>query len=84
VQGGLADHVHRGVARATLVVAGASTSGCVRAAVSTGSSTVSRSSSREGVADWAQSAHDASLIDIDAKYGDVVSLDEAVAVLRGA
>jgi hypothetical protein len=32
----------------------------------------------------AQSAHDASLTDIDAEYGDVVSVDEAVAVLRGA
>ena len=30
------------------------------------------------------SAHDASLLDIDAKYGDVVSVDEAIAVLRGA
>jgi hypothetical protein len=39
---------------------------------------------REAVADRAQSAHDASLLDIDAKYGDVVSLDEAIAVLRGA
>jgi hypothetical protein len=27
---------------------------------------------------------EASLVDIDAKYGDVVSLEEAIAVLRGA
>jgi maleamate amidohydrolase len=39
---------------------------------------------REAVADRAQSAHDASLTDMDAKYGDVVSLDEAIAVLREA
>ncbi|MGH2928333.1 MAG: isochorismatase family protein, partial [Solirubrobacteraceae bacterium] len=69
----------------TLVVAGASTSGCVRAtvvdAVQHGLSVLVP---REAVADRAQSAHDASLVDIDAKYGDVVSLDEAVAALRGS
>jgi maleamate amidohydrolase len=37
------------------------------------------------VADRAQSAHEASLLDIDAKYGDVVSVEDAIAVLaRGA
>jgi maleamate amidohydrolase len=69
----------------TLVVAGASTSGCVRATVVDGlQHGLSVLVPREAVADRAQSAHDASLLDIDAKYGDVVSLDEAVAVLRGA
>ena len=38
---------------------------------------------REAVADRAAGAHDASLTDIDAKYGDVVGIDEAVAILRG-
>lgn len=69
----------------TLIVAGASTSGCVRAtvvdAVQHGLSVLVP---REAVADRAQSAHDASLVDIDAKYGDVVSVDEAVAALRGS
>jgi hypothetical protein len=27
--------------------------------------------------------HDALVLDIDAKYGDVISLPEAIAVLRG-
>ncbi|HJS97231.1 MAG TPA: isochorismatase family protein [Solirubrobacteraceae bacterium] len=66
----------------TLVVAGASTSGCVRAtvvdALQHGLSVVVP---RDAVADRAASAHEASLTDIDAKYGDVVSLEEAIAVL---
>lgn len=68
----------------TLIVTGASTSGCVRAtvvdAVQHGLSVLVP---REAVADRAQSAHEASLLDIDAKYGDVVALDDAIAVLRG-
>jgi maleamate amidohydrolase len=38
---------------------------------------------REAVCDRAPTAHAASLTDIDGKYGDVVGLDEAVALLRG-
>ncbi len=69
----------------TIVVTGASTSGCVRATVVDGlQHGLSVLVPREAVADRAQSAHDASLLDIDAKYGDVVSVDEAMAVLRGA
>ena len=69
----------------TLVVAGASTSGCVRATVVDGlQHGLLVLVPRDAVADRAQSAHDASLIDIDAKYGDVVSVEAAVAVLRGA
>ncbi len=69
----------------TLVVTGASTSGCVRATVVDGlQHGLSVIVPRDAVADRAASAHEASLTDIDAKYGDVVSLDEAIAVLRGA
>jgi maleamate amidohydrolase len=69
----------------TLVVAGASTSGCVRATVVDGlQHGLSVLVPREAVADRAKSAHEASLLDIDAKYGDVVSVDEAIAALRGA
>ncbi|MGH2856840.1 MAG: isochorismatase family protein [Solirubrobacteraceae bacterium] len=69
----------------TLIVTGASTSGCVRATVVDGlQHGLAVLVPREAVADRAQSAHDASLTDIDAKYGDVVSVDEAIAVLRGA
>lgn len=68
----------------TLVVAGASTSGCVRAtvvdALQHGLGVIVP---REAVADRAKSAHEASLTDIDAKYGDVVGLDDALAILRG-
>jgi len=68
----------------TLVVTGASTSGCVRATVVDGlQHGLSVIVPRDAVADRAASAHEASLTDIDAKYGDVVSLDEAIAVLRG-
>ena len=68
----------------TLVVTGASTSGCVRATVVDGIQHGLRVLvPREAVADRAQSAHEASLTDIDAKYGDVVSTDDAVAVLSG-
>ena len=68
----------------TLIVTGASTSGCVRATVVDGvQHGLSVLVPREAVADRAPSAHDASLIDIDAKYGDVVSVDDAIAVLRG-
>ena len=69
----------------TLVVTGASTSGCVRATVVDAlQHGLNVLVPREAVADRAQSAHDASLTDIDAKYGDVVSVDDAIAVLRGA
>jgi maleamate amidohydrolase len=58
----------------SLIVTGASTSGCVRAttvdAVSHGLQVVLP---REGVGDRFESAHEQSLADIDLKYGDVVS-----------
>ena len=66
----------------TVIVTGASTSGCVRAtAVDALQYGYRVLVPREAVADRAPDAHDASLLDIDAKYGDVVSLDEAVAAV---
>lgn len=66
----------------TLVVVGCTTSGCVRASVidacSYGFHTIVV---EEAVGDRAALPHAASLFDIDAKYGDVVSLDEAVTYL---
>lgn len=63
----------------SVVVTGASTSGCVRAtvvdAVQHGYRTLVP---RQAVADRAASAHEASLTDIDAKYADVVDLQEAI------
>jgi maleamate amidohydrolase len=69
----------------TVVVCGASTSGCVRAtvvdALQHGYRVVVP---REAVADRASGPHDAALFDIDAKYGDVVGVDDALVLLRGA
>jgi maleamate amidohydrolase len=66
----------------TVVVTGASTSGCVRAtaidALQHGYRVVVP---REAVADRASGAHEASLVDLDAKYADVVDLDDAAALL---
>jgi maleamate amidohydrolase len=67
----------------TLLIAGCTTSGCVRAtavdACSYGFHTIVV---EEAVGDRAALPHAASLFDIDAKYGDVVSLEEAVGYLR--
>jgi len=66
-----------------VVVTGASTSGCVRAtvvdALQHGFRVVVP---REAVGDRNPAAHEANLYDIDAKYGDVVSVDEVVAHLE--
>jgi maleamate amidohydrolase len=63
----------------TLIIAGCTTSGCVRAtvvdALQYGLHAIVP---REAVGDRLPSAHDASLFDIDMKYGDVVGLQEAV------
>ncbi|MGH3142165.1 MAG: isochorismatase family protein [Gaiellales bacterium] len=67
----------------SLIVTGASTSGCVRAtvvdAIQHGYRPVVP---REAVGDRNQEAHAANLYDIDTKYGDVVSVDEVLAYLE--
>ena len=67
----------------TVVVTGASTSGCVRAtaldALQHGYRVVVP---REAVGDRNPAAHEANLYDIDTKYGDVVGLDEVAAHLE--
>lgn len=67
----------------TLIVAGASTSGCVRAtavdALQYGYRPVVP---REAVGDRNPDAHEANLYDIDAKYGDVVPIEEVLEYLR--
>ena len=63
----------------TLVIAGCTTSGCVRAtAVDACQSGLRTVVVREAVSDRSDGAHRQSLIDIEAKYGDVVSVDDAV------
>jgi maleamate amidohydrolase len=63
----------------TVLIAGASTSGCVRAsAVDACSSGFRTVVVREAVADRSPLPHVANLFDIEMKYGDVVELAEAV------
>lgn len=67
----------------SVVVTGASTSGCVRAtAVDALQHGYRPAVPREAVGDRNQAAHDANLYDIDTKYGDVVSVDQVVAHLE--
>jgi maleamate amidohydrolase len=67
----------------SVVVTGASTSGCVRATVVDALQHGYRPVvPREAVGDRNPRAHEASLYDIDAKYGDVVSLEEALDYLE--
>jgi nicotinamidase-related amidase len=64
------------------IVTGASTSGCVRATVVDVLQNGYRPLvAREAVGDRNTVAHDQALYDIDAKYGDVIDVDEACAVL---
>jgi len=68
----------------TVILCGATTSGCVRATavdlLQYGWPTLVP---RECVGDRAQAPHDANLFDIQAKYADVVSVDEAIAYVEG-
>src|ERR1700737_2543454 len=67
----------------TVVITGCTTSGCVRAtavdAVQTG---LRPMVVREAVGDRSASAHEQSLFDLNAKYADVVSLEETLQYLR--
>ena len=66
----------------TLVLAGVTTSGCVRAtavdSLQYGYRTIVPA---DAVGDRAEGPHEANLFDIDAKYGDVVETDEVLASL---
>ena len=67
----------------SLIVTGASTSGCVRAtAVDALQHGYKPIVPREAVGDRNPDAHEANLYDIDAKYGDVVSVDDVVTHLE--
>ena len=67
----------------SVVLCGATTSGCIRATavdlLQYGWPTIVP---RECVADRAQAPHEANLFDIQAKYADVVSVDDALAYLE--
>jgi nicotinamidase-related amidase len=63
----------------SVLVTGASTSGCVRAtAVDVLQNGYRLVIPREAVGDRNSAAHEQALYDVDAKYGDVVSLEEAL------
>lgn len=68
----------------TILLTGCTTSGCIRATsidgVQHGFRTIVV---RECVGDRHDGPHEANLFDINAKYGDVVSFDEAATYLRG-
>jgi maleamate amidohydrolase len=68
----------------TLLIVGASTSGCIRAtaidALQYGFRAILP---HEAIGDRASGPHAANLLDIDAKYGDVVELEEVLAYVAG-
>jgi nicotinamidase-related amidase len=67
----------------TLLITGCTTSGCVRAsAVDSCQNGFRTIVVKECVGDRAQPPHEANLFDIDAKYGDVVTLEETLAYLQ--
>jgi maleamate amidohydrolase len=67
----------------TLIIAGCTTSGCVRAtAVDAVQNGFRPMVVREAVGDRSVAAHEQSLFDLNAKYADVVSLDEALQYLK--
>jgi maleamate amidohydrolase len=67
----------------TVVLAGVSTSGCVRAtAMDALNSGFRPQVVRDACADRTREIHDANLADLDAKYADVVGLEEALAHVR--
>jgi nicotinamidase-related amidase len=67
----------------TVLVCGATTSGCVRAsAVDAVQSGFSVLVPRQCVGDRANDPHEANLFDIQAKYGDVIELDDAMGYLK--
>lgn len=66
----------------SVIVTGASTSGCIRATVVDALQHGYRPVvPREAVGDRNPAAHEANLYDIDTKYGDVVSVDDVIAHL---
>lgn len=75
----------RGLGVDTLVVAGVSTSGCVRATAMDALNVGLRPQVvREACADRTPVLHESNLADLDAKYADVVPLAEALAHLPAA
>lgn len=78
---GLADDI-RAAGCDGVLITGATTSGCVRAtAVDACAHDIPAFVVRECVGDRAPGPHEASMLDLEAKYADVVGLDEAVLIV---
>lgn len=79
------DSYLRGLGVDTVIMTGCTTSGCIRASavdsLQHGFYTVVV---RDGVGDRPEGTHEANLLDIDAKYGDVVSIQEVLQHLQKA
>ncbi len=68
----------------TLIITGCTTSGCIRAtAVDTVQHGLRPICVRECIGDRHEGPHEANLFDINAKYGDVISKQEAIEYLNG-
>jgi maleamate amidohydrolase len=68
----------------TLIITGCSTSACVRATATDARAYRFKAIvPRECVQDRAAAAHEWNLLDIEAKFGDVVSTDEVIAYVNG-
>ena len=68
----------------TVLLCGATTSGCIRAsAVDSVQSGFTTLVVRDCVGDRAHGVHEANLFDIDSKYGDVISLEDALSYVSG-
>jgi len=67
----------------SVVLCGATTSGCIRAtAIDLLQNGFPTLVPRECVGDRAQAPHEANLFDIQAKYADVIGVDDAIAYLE--
>ena len=67
----------------TILIAGCTTSGCVRAsAIDSCQNGFRTIVVRDAVGDRARAPHEANLFDIDSKYGDVVGIDDALDYIR--
>ena len=74
-----------GLGADTVIVTGVSTSGCIRSTCESAFNHNLRAIlPREAVADRSHTAHQAALLDIDARFGDVVTSDDVLAHLKAA
>lgn len=77
------DHILRNMGADTIIVTGCSTSGCVRATVASGADIGYKVIvPEECVAERSHEAHRYNLFDLNARYADVVSLEDVIATIE--